>query len=150
MFHSILSVLHTDASHFIAALLVMFYASGRFNTPRSVRSQTSRFQYFGSCVTYVLSCEGILFALTWALQQQQPDILNLLHVGAEGPLQSDVVGLQTPLLAALTAALPLPNKPGFAVPAGRRAAVSEREWKPIRVGSGVDRGPMVGWSWPGY
>jgi hypothetical protein len=111
MFHSILSVLHTDASHFIAALLVMFYASGRFNTPRSVRSQTSRFQYFGSCVTYVLSCEGILFALTWALQQQQPDILNLLHVGAEGPLQSDVVGLQTPLLAALMLTTLLPSFP---------------------------------------
>ena len=71
MFPAILSVLHTDASHFIAALLVGFYASGRFNTPRSVRSQTSRFQYFRSCVTYVLSCEGIWFVV---VQWIGPDI----------------------------------------------------------------------------
>lgn len=111
MFPSLLAVLHIDASHFIAALLVGFYASGRFNTPRNVRSQTSRFQYYASCFTYVLSSEAILFVLTWALQTQQPGILGFLHVGAEGPLQPDVVGLQTPLLAALMLTTLLPSFP---------------------------------------
>ena len=56
----ILSALHIDASYLVAFLLVGFYAWSRFNTPKTIRSQTSQFQYFGSCATYVTSSLGLL------------------------------------------------------------------------------------------
>jgi len=111
MFSTIFSILHTDASHFIAALLVGLYAWGRFNTPRTVRSQTSRFQYLASCVVYAMSCEGIFFFLTWVLEQKQTGILTFLRIGASGVNDPQVSGLEAPLLAALMLTTLLPSFP---------------------------------------
>ncbi len=111
MFSTIFAFLHTDASHFIAALLVGFYAIGRFNTPRTVRSQTSRSQYLASCIVYAMSCEGIFFFLTWVLEQQQTGILALLRIGATGVDDPKVSGLEAPLLAALMLTTLLPSFP---------------------------------------
>lgn len=111
MFTTLLTFLNMDASHFVAALLVGFYAVQRFNTPRTVRSQTSRFQYFGSSVIYVMSSEGVLFLVTWALQQQGAGILQILHIGAEGNLDAGTTTLEAPLLAALMLTTLLPSFP---------------------------------------
>ena len=53
------------AGHGLAFLLVIFYAWSRFNTPKTVRSQTSRSQYFASGATYVLSCVGLWSRSRW-------------------------------------------------------------------------------------
>jgi hypothetical protein len=111
MFSTIFTFLHTDASHFIAAVLVGLYAVGRFNTPRTVRSQTSRFQYLASSIVYTMSCEGIFFFLTWLIEQQQTGILVFLRMGATQPSDPQVSGLEAPLLAALMLTTLLPSFP---------------------------------------
>ena len=85
-----------DASNLIALALVGFYAASRFSTPRTVRYQTSRFQYFGSCATYVLSCLGLLMLLTWLLVQY-PDLLNFLHFGSSETLPPKLGRFEAPL-----------------------------------------------------
>ena len=61
-------------------MLVAFYAWGRFNTPKTVRSQTSRFQYAASCTAYTLSSIGMLVILSWLLGRD-PSLLAFLHLG---------------------------------------------------------------------
>lgn len=96
------------ASHVLAFLLVGFYAWTRFNTPKTVRSQTSRFQYLASCVTYVLSSTGVWTGVTLAIQQN-PQWLALLHPApAEG---TGIEGLEAPLVAALMLTTLLPSVP---------------------------------------
>lgn len=110
MMQTILTTLDTDLSHLVASLLVCFYAWSRFNTPSTVRSQTSRFQYYGSGVTYVASCEGILLLMTWALTEN-PGILEWLHMGSEGQGAEAVSGLDAPVVAALMLTTLLPTFP---------------------------------------
>src|SRR5271169_272949 len=63
-----MSQLPIDASSSVVALLLVgFYATSRFNMPPAARSQTSRFQYVGSCVCYVLSSAGLFILLTCLL-----------------------------------------------------------------------------------
>ena len=56
-----------DASFILPFLMVCLYATNRFNTPPTVRSQTSRFQYASSCVFYVISSVGLFILVTWLL-----------------------------------------------------------------------------------
>ncbi|WP_233836568.1 hypothetical protein [Paraburkholderia sp. ZP32-5] len=101
-------IAHLPASHVLACLLVGFYAWSRFNTPRAVRSQTSRFQYLASSVMYVLSCAGLWTGLTLAIQQN-PQWLSILHpTGTEG---TKIDGLEAPLVAALMLTTLLPSVP---------------------------------------
>ena len=88
----VLALLHIDASYLIALALVAFYASARFNTPRSVRSQTSRFQYLGSYAMYVISCLGLLITLTWVLGRR-PGLLGFLHTGSSAALPDELSSL---------------------------------------------------------
>jgi hypothetical protein len=106
----LLAFLHIDASYLIALALVAFYASARFNTPRSVRSQTSRFQYLGSCAMYVVSCLGLLITLTWVLGSR-PGLLGFLHTGSSAALPDELSGLDASLVAALALTTLLPSFP---------------------------------------
>ncbi len=99
-----------DASYFVAAMLVAFYAVSRFNTPRAVRSQTTRFQYAASCVAYVASCLGLLMLMTWAFTQK---IIPpaLLHFGSSATIPDDLNSLDAALVAALVLTTLLPSFP---------------------------------------
>jgi hypothetical protein len=99
-----------DASSVVALSLVCFYATSRFNTPQTARSQTSRLQYIGSCMVYVLSSAGLFIILTWLLIQN-PQALNFLHVGAAAPLPVEVAQLAAPLIVALAMTTLLPSFP---------------------------------------
>jgi hypothetical protein len=101
-------ITHLPASHVLACLLVGFYAWSRFNTPRAVRSQTSRFQYIASCVMYVLSCVGLWTGITLAIQQN-PQWLSVLHPAPTDGTKLD--GLAAPLVAALMLTTLLPSVP---------------------------------------
>jgi len=57
-----------DPSYMIALLLVAFHASNRFNTPRIVRSQTSRVQFWLSGGAHVVSSIGVFMLLAWAVR----------------------------------------------------------------------------------
>lgn len=95
----------------IAALLVAYYAFHRFDTPRSTRSQTSWFQYWGSRISYVVSCLGLLGGLTWALGKN-PNLLDQLQGETDHALR-DMSGIETPLVAALVMTTLLPAFPGL-------------------------------------
>ncbi|WP_321922300.1 hypothetical protein [Paraburkholderia guartelaensis] len=110
MMSPLLSALEIDPSHLIASLLVCFYAWKRFNTPNTVRSQTSQFQYYGSGVTYVASCEGVLLLMTWVLKEN-PGLLEVFHTGSEGQVDEKVTGLDAPVVAALMLTTLLPTFP---------------------------------------
>jgi hypothetical protein len=102
--------LHVDASYVVACLLVCFYAWSRFNTPSTIRSQTSQFQYFGSCATYVVSSLGLLTLLAWVLGRN-PHFLGLLHAGSSASIPDDVNSLDAALVAALMLTTLLPSFP---------------------------------------
>lgn len=108
--NAVLAALHTDASYLVAAALVAFYAASRFNTPRTVRSQTSRFQYFGSCAIYIASGQGLLMLVSWLLTQNST-WLGFLHFGATEAMPDQLSGLDAPLVAALMLTTLLPSFP---------------------------------------
>lgn len=103
---SLIAQLH--ASHVLAFLLVAFYAWSRFNTPKAVRSQTSRFQYLASCMAYVLSCAGLWVGITLAIHQN-PQWLAVLHPEPTDGTNFDA--LEAPLVAALMLTTLLPSVP---------------------------------------
>jgi len=106
-----MSQLPIDASSSVVALLLVgFYATSRFNMPPAARSQTSRFQYVGSCVCYVLSSAGLFFLLTWLLIKN-PQALAFLQFGASTALSNDVTQLAAPLIVALVMTTLLPSFP---------------------------------------
>lgn len=107
---SLLSALDIDPSHLIASVLVCFYAWNRFNTPNTVRSQTSQFQYYGSSVTYVASCEGMLLVMAWVLKSN-PGLLEVFQTGSEGQVDKSFTGLDAPVVAALMLTTLLPTFP---------------------------------------
>jgi len=107
---TLFAALHMDASYFVACVLVCFYAWSRFNTPSTIRSQTSQFQYLTSCATYVLSSVGLLMLLAWALGRN-PDMLGLLHSGSQEALSNDIKSLDAALVAALMLTTLLPSFP---------------------------------------
>ena len=107
---TVFAALHIDASYLVACLLVGFYAWSRFNTPSSIRSQTSQFQYFTSCATYVMSSMGLLILLAWVLGRN-PDVLGLLHTGSSESLSGDLKSLVAALVAALMLTTLLPSFP---------------------------------------
>ena len=107
---AILAVLHLDASYFVALVLVGFYAVSRFNTPKTIRSQTSGFQYLASCTTYVSSCIGLLTLLAWLLSHH-PELLGVLHSGSSEAVPANMGGLDAALIAALALTTLLPSFP---------------------------------------
>ena len=109
--YSLFAVYPIDHSHVIAPLMVGYYAFNRFDTPRSARSQTSRFQYWGSRVSYVASCLGLLLVLT-SVMEKNPKLFELLDVNASNPL-ANLKGLDVPLVAALVMTTLLPAFPGL-------------------------------------
>ncbi len=109
--HNLFSGYPVEPSHIIALLLVGYYAFNRFDTPRGARSQTSRFQYWGSRLSYVASCLGLLLILIWALEKN-PTLMSLLMTGAKGPVP-ELKGVAVPLVAALVMTTLLPVFPGL-------------------------------------
>jgi hypothetical protein len=99
---------HLDAAHLVAAVLTVFYAGNRFATPRTLRSETTRFQYYSSYVTYVVSCIGLLMFLSWILAHK-PALLGMLYSGS--PIPEELKGLDAPLVAALVLTTLLPSVP---------------------------------------
>lgn len=110
MLESLFSLLQTDASYVVATVLVCVYAANRFNTPRTVRSQTSRFQYFSSLIVYVFSCELLMLAVAWLLQQE-PAVMSTLLGEDKASIPAELTGLQSPLVAALILTTLLPSFP---------------------------------------
>lgn len=101
---------HIDPSYVVAVVLVGFYAWTRFNTPRALRSTTSRIQYYLSAASYVLSCIGVLMGLCWILRQQ-PQILDFLHGQSPQPLLPEIRKLDASLVSALALTTLLPSFP---------------------------------------
>ncbi len=108
MLDQFFTAMHLDAAHFLAAVLTVFYAGNRFATPKTLRSETTRFQYYSSYVTYVVSCLGLLMFLSWILAHK-PALLGLLH--ASSPIPEELKGLDAPLVAALVLTTLLPSVP---------------------------------------
>jgi hypothetical protein len=106
--HQLFAAIHLDAAHIVAAALTAFYAGNRFATPRTVRSETTRFQYYSSYVTYVISCIGLLMFLSWILAHK-PALLGLLY--SPNPIPEELKGLDAPLVAALVLTTLLPSVP---------------------------------------
>jgi hypothetical protein len=102
------TAIHLDAAHLVAGVLTAFYAGNRFATPRTVRSETTRFQYYSSYVFYVVSCIGLLMFLSWILAHK-PALLNILY--SPGPIPENLKGLDAPLVAALLLTTLLPSVP---------------------------------------
>lgn len=96
------------AAHLVAVVLTAFYAGNRFATPRTLRSETTRFQYYGSYVTYVASCIGLLMFLSWILAHK-PALLGVLY--SAGPIPEELKRLDAPLVAALVLTTLLPSVP---------------------------------------
>lgn len=93
--------------YWVAILLTIFYAANRFATPRTVKSQTTRIQYYGSLATYVISCVGLLLLVT-KLLIYKPAALGILF--PEGS-PDQFKGLDAPLVAALILTTLLPSVP---------------------------------------
>ncbi len=102
------AAIHLDAAHFVAAVLTAFYAGNRFATPRTLRSETTRFQYYSSYVTYVISCIGLLMILSWILAHK-PELLGVLY--SPSPIPQELKSLDAPLVAALVLTTLLPSVP---------------------------------------
>jgi hypothetical protein len=101
-----------DASYVIAFFLVAFYAWSRFKTPKTVRSQTSRVQFWLSGGAYVTSCIGVFMGLTWCIRQNAA-IVHVLHFGDTGHADNDLASLDAALVAALMLTTLLPNFPAL-------------------------------------
>ena len=108
MLDQFFTAIHLDAAHLVAGVLTAFYAGNRFATPRTVRSETTRFQYYSSYVFYVVSCIGLLMFLSWILAHK-PALLNILY--SPGPIPENLKGLDAPLVAALLLTTLLPSVP---------------------------------------
>jgi hypothetical protein len=102
------TAIHLDAAHLVAGVLTAFYAGNRFATPRTLRSETTRFQYYSSYVTYVISCIGLLMFLSWILAHK-PALLGILY--SPSPIPEELKGLDAPLVAALVLTTLLPSVP---------------------------------------
>jgi hypothetical protein len=102
------TAIHLDAAHLVAGVLTAFYAGNRFATPRTLRSETTRFQYYSSYVTYVVSCIGLLMFLSWILAHK-PALLGILY--SPSPIPEELKGLDAPLVAALVLTTLLPSVP---------------------------------------
>ena len=98
---------HIDAAHWLAGLLTAFYAGNRFATPKTLRSETTRFQYYGSYVVYVVSCVGLLMLLSWTVAHK-PVFLRILY---PDDIPENLKGLDAPLVAALVLTTLLPSVP---------------------------------------
>jgi hypothetical protein len=94
----------------IALLLVAFHASNRFNTPRIVRSQTSRVQFWLSGGAYVVSSIGVCMLLAWAVRHNS-SLVRVLQMGHAGQSTADVSNLDAALVAALMLTTLLPSFP---------------------------------------
>ena len=97
------TAIHLDVAHLVAGVLTAFYAGNRFATPKTVRSETTRFQYYSSYVTYVVSCIGLLMFLSWILAHR-PALLGILY-------SPELKSLDAPLVAALVLTTLLPSVP---------------------------------------
>jgi hypothetical protein len=105
-----MSPLRGDPGFILALVLVCIYAAHRFNTPRTARSQTSRFQYYGSLVAYVLSCSGLFMLLTWFVETN-PQAATFLGFGGGTPVPDEVKQFGAPLVAVLFMTALLPSFP---------------------------------------
>ena len=99
-----------DPSYVIALLLVAFHASSRFNTPRIVRSQTSRVQFWLSGSAYAISSIGVFMLLAWAVRHNS-SLVRVLQIGNGAQSQADVSDLDAALVAALMLTTLLPSFP---------------------------------------
>ena len=108
MLDQFFTAIHLDAAHLVAGVLTAFYAGNRFATPRTLRSETTRFQYYSSYVTYVISCIGLLMFLSWILAHK-PALLGILY--SPSPIPEELKGLDAPLVAALVLTTLLPSVP---------------------------------------
>ena len=99
---------HIDMAFFVALFLTGFYAISRFATPKAVRSQTTRFQYYSSLASYVGSCVGLLTILSWILSDK-PALLAVLYF--PDPIPEGFKGFDAPLIAALVLTTLLPSIP---------------------------------------
>ena len=84
-------------------LLIVVYASGRFNTPLSNRSSTRQTLYWWSCAGYVLSALALFAALSILLQAA---VWRTALLG-----RSDEPSLPAPLIATLAMTTLLPSIP---------------------------------------
>ncbi len=108
MLDQLLTAIHVDVAHLVAVVLTAFYAGNRFATPRTVRSETTRLQYYGSYATYVVSCIGLLMVLSWILAHK-PALLGVLY--SPNPIPEELQRLDAPLVAALVLTTLLPSVP---------------------------------------
>ena len=99
-----------EPSYVIALLLVAFHASNRFNTPRIVRSQTSRVQFWLSGGAYVVSSIGVFMLLSWAVRHNA-SLVGVLQMGSATQGGADVSNLDAALVAALMLTTLLPSFP---------------------------------------
>ncbi len=108
MLEQLLTATHLNVAQLVAFVLTAFYAGNRFATPRTVRSETTRFQYYASYVAYVSSCIGLLTILSWTLAHK-PALLNVLY--SPNPIPEELLRLDAPLVAALVLTTLLPSVP---------------------------------------
>jgi hypothetical protein len=90
----------------LGAVFVVFYAAGRFNTPRTNRSSTTAGRYFAALICYVLV--GLVF---YATLVHFPHLFAFALQGDEAAVTPWAKELSRPLLVALLLTVLLPKLP---------------------------------------
>ena len=98
----------------LGALFVLIYAHRRFNTPKQVATQTTRFRFHFSGLSYYTS-SLVLFVMIANVIHLSPELLSALFpdptAAPGGGLSEDVKNLSAPLLSAVILTAFLPHSP---------------------------------------
>jgi hypothetical protein len=95
---------------YLGTLLILIYARGRFDRPKTNRVSTTRMRYYGAATAYCVAT-FLLYVLLAGLLSDSPDLLAALQTGASGDNPLGQLKLSGPLVAALALTVLLPNFP---------------------------------------
>lgn len=95
---------------YLGTLLILIYALGRFNRPKTNRVSTTRVRFYSAATAYC-AATFLLYVLLAGLLTDSPEVLQALQIGAAQDGSLDQLKLSGPLLAALALTVLLPNFP---------------------------------------
>lgn len=98
---------------YLGTLLILIYAHGRFNRPRTNRVSTTRMRFYAAATAYCVAIFLLYVLIAGALSDPAlvPDLLAALQIGGVGDDPLGDLELSGPLVAALVLTVLLPNFP---------------------------------------